>query len=72
LCPAGHLPHKGGDWQLPRRATSATPTIGESRSDIRSPLVVGEVPGRAEGGAVPPASPGDAKQIPLTPADTTH
>ncbi|TKB23121.1 MAG: hypothetical protein E5V67_34430, partial [Mesorhizobium sp.] len=55
LCPAGHLPHLGGDWQL-----------GRPRSDLRGwrlakavaksdlPLV-GEMSGRTEGGAVPPA-----------------
>ncbi|AWI59652.1 hypothetical protein AB395_00004026 [Sinorhizobium fredii CCBAU 45436] len=56
LCPAGHLPHKGGDW---RAATASS----RGRSRVRgrgavglsarfkpiSPLV-GEMPGRAEGG----------------------
>ncbi|TIR20633.1 MAG: hypothetical protein E5X34_17970 [Mesorhizobium sp.] len=51
LCPAGHLPHKGGDWQLWR---FAHPCIdGDWRRPVRysiSPLV-GEMPGKAEGGA---------------------
>ncbi|TPL22054.1 lytic murein transglycosylase [Mesorhizobium sp. B2-4-9] len=52
LCPAGHLPLKGGDrlspwlspiFRIPRRAPAAKQPI--------SPLE-GEMPGRAEGGAV--------------------
>jgi len=62
LCPAGHLPHKGGDWL----DASASPShqrfiasggiyyLGLSarhRYYLISPLV-GEMPGRAEGGVV--------------------
>ena len=55
LCPAGHLPHKGGD-RLGARSTNniglsaARKFFGEA---MVSPLVisplVGEMPGRAEG-----------------------
>ncbi|SOC94698.1 cobaltochelatase CobN [Rhizobium sp. AN5] len=53
LCPAGHLPHKGGDQQealsplhpkTSRRAKSCCRSIS---------LPVGEMPGRAEGGEAP-------------------
>ncbi|PBB84283.1 hypothetical protein CK216_24725 [Mesorhizobium sp. WSM3876] len=58
LCPAGHLPHEGptrgkidvapafANHQVRRRAPSAELPISPQ---------VGEMPGRAEGGAVPPA-----------------
>jgi hypothetical protein len=56
LCPAGHLPHKGGDrlgarsadnigrylWRAFFRRTKAAPLVIS--------LLVGEMPGRAEGG----------------------
>ena len=50
LCPAGHLPHRGGD-QPPARLS---PIIGAARGAGRvklpiSPLV-GEMSGRTEGG----------------------
>ncbi len=51
LCPAGHLPHRWGDWLgLPARSTF----IGwrKSRHESISPLV-GEMSGRTEGG-IPP------------------
>ncbi|TIR20595.1 MAG: hypothetical protein E5X34_17765 [Mesorhizobium sp.] len=51
LWPAGHLPHLGGDWQLRRPAHPAK--VSDWRNRLRrliSPLV-GEMPGRAEGGA---------------------
>ncbi|TKB07702.1 MAG: hypothetical protein E5V75_33415, partial [Mesorhizobium sp.] len=50
LCPAGHLPRKGGDWQLRRRSVFCN--VGDWRKPGRhliSPLA-GEMPGRAEGG----------------------
>ncbi|PDT06504.1 hypothetical protein EFR84_01340 [Rhizobium chutanense] len=61
LCPAGHLPHKGGDRQdapASRNVDRAPSGCGHLRHLIRvsarpqpiSPLV-GEMPGRAEGGA---------------------
>ena len=50
LCPAGHLPLKGGDWQ----EASASPNlrrllVAKRCCDSISPLE-GEMPGRAEGG----------------------
>ncbi|MBB5045152.1 hypothetical protein HNQ66_004580 [Shinella fusca] len=41
LCPAGHLPHKGGDWLEAKQC-----------HDSISPLV-GEMAGRPEGGSAP-------------------
>ncbi|CDZ59687.1 Hypothetical protein NGAL_HAMBI2566_36150 [Neorhizobium galegae bv. orientalis] len=68
LCPAGHLPHKGGDWMGPmpclksrhksavtnlKSALSAPRTINAWRRSGVLPIspLVGEMPGRAEGGA---------------------
>ncbi len=60
LCPAGHLPHKGGDWlgasarpdQRSQMAEAARRTIKISGSRHVLPIspLVGEMPGRAEGG----------------------
>ncbi|RWC46734.1 MAG: lytic murein transglycosylase [Mesorhizobium sp.] len=55
LCPAGHLPLKGGD-----RLSSLVSQISHiAKSAIRPKLLIspleGEMPGRAEGGAVPPS-----------------
>ncbi|TPK96784.1 lytic murein transglycosylase [Mesorhizobium sp. B2-4-16] len=55
LCPTGHLPRKGGDWVS--RRLSPISNVGRrvpSAKLLISPLA-GEMPGRAEGGAVPPA-----------------
>jgi len=71
LCPAGHLPHKGGD----RYAVKASPNINVDADGAMAPVVillpgpsqstrtgpshmplsplVGEMPGRAEGGEHP-------------------
>ncbi|GGA78421.1 hypothetical protein GCM10011491_01990 [Brucella endophytica] len=51
LCPAGHLPHKGGDWLTRRSALILRRQRLVSRvyEGVISPLV-GEMPGRAEGG----------------------
>jgi hypothetical protein len=51
LCPAGHLPHKGGDW-LGAPARSTFVGWRKHRNESISPLV-GEMPGRAEGGTPP-------------------
>ncbi|TBX77302.1 hypothetical protein E0I74_19195 [Rhizobium laguerreae] len=68
LCPAGHLPHKGGDRQVAKlrrhrlafiswqgndglhRATGVDADVGEGRRGISISPLVGEMPGRAEGG----------------------
>ncbi|TRC97849.1 lytic murein transglycosylase [Mesorhizobium sp. WSM4303] len=55
LCPAGHLPHEGGDWMSFR--LSPITKVEEKALSIElliSPHV-GEMSGRTEGGAVPPA-----------------
>ncbi len=52
LCPAGHLPHKGGDQQLCSPRLSCN--VGDWRNKsgrLISPLV-GEMSGRTEGGNV--------------------
>ncbi|MBP1886839.1 hypothetical protein J2Z50_005142 [Ensifer mexicanus] len=57
LCPAGHLPHKGGDQGCTDGTTatsrSEAGTVDDRKRGARclpiSPLV-GEMPGRAEGG----------------------
>jgi len=56
LCPAGHLPHKGGDW-LGAPARSTFDQWREVSHELISPLV-GEMPGRAEGGTTPPTPKG--------------
>ena len=48
LCPAGHLPHRWGDW-LGLAARCTLVVWGYRRNESISPLV-GEMPGRAEGG----------------------
>ncbi|RUW66163.1 hypothetical protein EN786_13240 [Mesorhizobium sp. M4B.F.Ca.ET.143.01.1.1] len=51
LCPAGHLPHKGGDWQLHRRRSSChAGDWGKPARHLISPQVA-EMSGRTEGGA---------------------
>ncbi|TPI63567.1 lytic murein transglycosylase [Mesorhizobium sp. B3-1-7] len=54
LCPAGHLPRKGGDWMS--RMLSPISSVGEwepSPKLLISPLA-GEMAGRPEGGASRP------------------
>ena len=51
LCPAGHLPHKGGDQPrlVPRQSAAlATLKIGTGARQLISPLE-GEMAGRTEG-----------------------
>jgi len=57
LWPAGHLPRQGGDWltapaALILRRLSLVTNVDEGVISSLS----GEMPGRAEGGAVPPTS----------------
>ncbi len=56
LWPAGHLPHKGGDWLTSPSISTLRPLrlVPSVYEGVISPLV-GEMPGRAEGGTVPPA-----------------
>ncbi|TPI22758.1 lytic murein transglycosylase, partial [Mesorhizobium sp. B4-1-1] len=51
-CPAGHLPHKGGDQSSP--AISPVTNVGRMRGAPKQPIspLVGEMAGRPEGGAV--------------------
>src|SRR4051794_22148234 len=54
LCPAGHLPHKGGD--RPSFLVSLNGNLGDWRNPQRQPIsplvgLVGEMSGRTEGGA---------------------
>ncbi len=51
LCPAGHLPLKGGDWKV-----SPTPLFAQHSSWAKDrhktiSSLEGEMPGRAEGGS---------------------
>ncbi|TPL70617.1 hypothetical protein FJ956_15675 [Mesorhizobium sp. B2-4-3] len=56
LCPAGHLPHNGGDWQRRALAYSCNAGdwrgVGDWRKQRRRPISpqVGEMSGRTEGG----------------------
>ncbi|TJV43661.1 MAG: lytic murein transglycosylase [Mesorhizobium sp.] len=49
LCPAGHLPLKGGDWPL----LCSSPNLAKPAPTSMPPIspLEGEMPGRAEGGA---------------------
>ncbi|PBC05749.1 hypothetical protein CK220_00715 [Mesorhizobium sp. WSM3860] len=51
LCPAGHLPHKGGDQPSP--AISPITHVGGTSGAPKQPIspLVGEMSGRTEGGA---------------------
>ncbi|RWK87240.1 MAG: endonuclease domain-containing protein, partial [Mesorhizobium sp.] len=51
LCPAGHLPHKGGDWQLLPRSPSFNVGDWRKQGSQRISPQVGEMSGRTEGGA---------------------
>ncbi|RUW57954.1 lytic murein transglycosylase [Mesorhizobium sp. M7A.F.Ca.US.008.03.1.1] len=50
LCPAGHLPLKGGDWTS--SMLSSIFNVEEATSAPKLPIspLEGEMPGRAEGG----------------------
>ncbi|TIN30706.1 MAG: lytic murein transglycosylase [Mesorhizobium sp.] len=52
LCPAGHLPRKGGDQ--PSALPSRTSSIEERARPLKLPisLLAGEMAGRQEGGAL--------------------
>ncbi|TPK60410.1 lytic murein transglycosylase [Mesorhizobium sp. B2-1-4] len=51
LCPAGHLPLKGGDWISPRLSPIAD--VGGWAPSAKLPIspLEGEMSGRTEGGA---------------------
>jgi hypothetical protein len=51
LCPAGHLPHKGGDQSLNRRAFFRNVDGSAEKATCPISPLVGEMSGRTEGGA---------------------
>ncbi|TIS59846.1 MAG: lytic murein transglycosylase [Mesorhizobium sp.] len=57
LCPAGHLPLKGGDW-LSLRFSQISSVAGKGWA-TKLPIfpLEGEMPGRAEGGVQAPTQP---------------
>ncbi|PTV75506.1 lytic murein transglycosylase [Agrobacterium pusense] len=50
LCPAGHLPHKWGDRLVVRPRHFSSVEMERRRRVMPISLLVGEMPGRAEGG----------------------
>jgi hypothetical protein len=52
LCPAGHLPHKGGDQSAARLSPIASVAVGTVRAKLPTSPLVGEMSGRTEGGNV--------------------
>ncbi|TRB02322.1 lytic murein transglycosylase [Rhizobium rhizogenes] len=50
LCPAGHLPHKEGDHARRGFALIKSLRMEQRKSRLPISLLVGEMPGRAEGG----------------------
>ncbi|TIN92838.1 MAG: hypothetical protein E5Y06_22025 [Mesorhizobium sp.] len=51
LCPAGHLPHEGGDWQHCRQRLFYKADSWRKRRKWPISPLVGEMSGRTEGGA---------------------
>ncbi|TPK63068.1 lytic murein transglycosylase [Mesorhizobium sp. B2-4-19] len=62
LWPAGHLPLKGGDWMPSTVSQIATVEEWAMRLTLPISPLEGETPGRAERGALAPASPVLARQ----------
>ncbi|AZV21055.1 hypothetical protein EJ079_19455 [Mesorhizobium sp. M7A.F.Ce.TU.012.03.2.1] len=52
LCPAGHLPHGWGDWLSSRPSPISNVAGREPAPELPISLLVGEMSGRTEGGAV--------------------
>ncbi|RUW28347.1 hypothetical protein EN858_16780 [Mesorhizobium sp. M4B.F.Ca.ET.215.01.1.1] len=50
LCPAGHLPRKGGDQMSPRLSLISNAVGWAVRPKLLISPLAGEMPGRAEGG----------------------
>ncbi|RWI31485.1 MAG: hypothetical protein EOR13_25110, partial [Mesorhizobium sp.] len=50
LCPAGHLPRKGGDWLLPRPSPIAAVARRAPAAKLLISPLAGEMAGRPEGG----------------------
>ncbi|PDQ22185.1 hypothetical protein CN311_04545 [Mesorhizobium sanjuanii] len=51
LCPAGHLPHEGGDWTSRRLSPISIKAEGREAAKLPISPLVGEMSGRTEGGA---------------------
>jgi hypothetical protein len=51
LCPAGHLPHEGGDRLSPRLSPIASVAGRAPPHELPISPLVGEMSGRTEGGA---------------------
>ncbi|AZO07597.1 lytic murein transglycosylase [Mesorhizobium sp. M2A.F.Ca.ET.043.02.1.1] len=51
LCPAGHLPLKGGDWMSPGLSPTANVEDWAPSAKLLISPLEGEMPGRAERGA---------------------
>ena len=51
LCPAGHLPHKGGDQSAALLSPIGSVVEGVPAAKLPISLLVGEMSGRTEGGA---------------------
>ncbi|PSJ58345.1 hypothetical protein C7I84_15380 [Mesorhizobium ephedrae] len=51
LCPAGHLPRKGGDWPTALISPIANGAGTAARSTLLISPLAGEMSGRTEGGA---------------------
>ncbi|RUW26543.1 lytic murein transglycosylase [Mesorhizobium sp. M4B.F.Ca.ET.215.01.1.1] len=51
LCPAGHLPLKGGDWTLAWLSPITEVESGAPSAKLPISPLEGEMPGRAERGA---------------------
>ncbi|RWM96417.1 MAG: hypothetical protein EOR84_14015 [Mesorhizobium sp.] len=52
LCPAGHLPHEGGDWLSSVLSPIAKLADGALSAKLPISPQVGEMSGRTEGGAL--------------------
>ncbi|OOO28430.1 lytic murein transglycosylase [Agrobacterium salinitolerans] len=55
LCPAGHLPLKGGDRSAARSRPSRSLGMKRQKGPLPISPLEGEMPGRAEGGKAPRA-----------------
>ncbi len=51
LCPAGHLPHEGGDQLVAQLSAIAHAAVGVPAAKLPISPLVGEMSGRTEGGA---------------------
>jgi hypothetical protein len=62
LCPAGHLPLKGGDRLVRHNAAGATTNDAATLVNLMISPLEGEMSGRTEGGAVERFRPSSARQ----------